>query len=1210
METERKNSAPPVVIQPKNVFGIRSDVKGNVHFTVKQEVLYPVGALLAIHDYETDKQKFLRFNENSVPLVIAMSPNKKFIGVAEKFGKCWINIYDMSTVKKKKTLYLPNDVPHPEVEQLAFTYDSKGIAVLSKEPDAFLTIFFLDKAETVVMGRASNSNHKNLTSLHISCNLSDTGMVAVGGDYTLKLMSRQDKTFTTIGSITGEHKIVTSLTWISGDMLIVGTSVGKLLLVEGGEQKAFYCALTTDEIDLTIKEDNIESMQPFTPTDAPREDVKCLTYFSKGFCYSIHNVLYVYERLPNHNYKKKSIITIPMDLYDKKLYCIENVAINKSMDTVVVTPKHNQIYYSMLYVPEMLNAEKLEFKKLGEPLHIDGIISMSVCAWKPIIMTASLDQTIRIWNYETGKVELVKKYLVDVSVVALHPSGLLVCVGFLDNMQLKEVMLDTLKGIKTFNFPRCQDAMFSHQGHLLACAWENLISIISVFSFDVVVTLRGHSSNVTCVQWSNDDHYVFSCGTQGAVYEWKVATGERTNEAIQKRCEYRSLAVTKDMVSTYAVSKSGHMREIANSNIVREIPFPNSVPLTCVALARSDLVLFVASEQGHLYNIQIPFMEAGGGTCTNFRFFHNSINKMKITFNDKLLATGTADGTLVIWTIMNNEGRVEPFDVDLGKNVDIIISRTELMEKNSMIGSLERRIVEQLAEFQYQNKQNDAFASEKMRDIQSEYCAAIEALKTKNEEMEADHVAQFNVISENISQMKDEHAAKLMEIEAEFNGKILNEYDKTNTLKLRMEHMRDEYEMKLRKSAGCLQDTIEALETDFKKQLHERQDLIGELMKQLEFQKKEFSETKRQIELDNDRKIVELKVNYEKKLKSENDMLLKCRAEAGVTHKKFLNVTNNCDELSKEKDLLVAEHRKTRLTIRNLQKDVEELKYEIESRDQTIRQKEIRVNELLRKNEELEKNKQVLNYKIIEQKSQLEPREREIQEKKDEITNMEKMLEKLEHTKSKLELQMSELKDKLRSTKKESESERGQNINFRSLIQRMSSDIYHLSGYVQQPVQLKAEVMKLFQRYSDDKSLNKSIESDIEVENAFLRQRHYLEKQLERALQKVKWAEANNNTGKLLKDNIKLVTELNFMRKEMNELQKTNLNMESILGISGKYLPTAIAREKLAKACADFEEIELNHAQVVEKLQKQIQALSQENHDIRSELIEKSSTKI
>lgn len=87
METETKNSVSPVTIQPKNVFGIRVDVKGNVNFTVKQEVMYPVAGILAIHDYETNKQKFLRFNENSVPLVIAMSANKKFIAVAEKFGK-------------------------------------------------------------------------------------------------------------------------------------------------------------------------------------------------------------------------------------------------------------------------------------------------------------------------------------------------------------------------------------------------------------------------------------------------------------------------------------------------------------------------------------------------------------------------------------------------------------------------------------------------------------------------------------------------------------------------------------------------------------------------------------------------------------------------------------------------------------------------------------------------------------------------------------------------------------------------------------------------------------------------------------------------------------------------------------------------------------------------------------------------------------------
>lgn len=44
-----------------------------------------------------------------------------------------------------------------------------------------MTIFFFDKAETVIMGRVSNSGQKTLSAIHLACNLSDTGLVAVGG---------------------------------------------------------------------------------------------------------------------------------------------------------------------------------------------------------------------------------------------------------------------------------------------------------------------------------------------------------------------------------------------------------------------------------------------------------------------------------------------------------------------------------------------------------------------------------------------------------------------------------------------------------------------------------------------------------------------------------------------------------------------------------------------------------------------------------------------------------------------------------------------------------------------------------------------------------------------------------------------------------------------------------------------------------------------
>ena len=80
-------SLQSINIQPKNVFGLRSDVKGNINFTAKQEVIYPVAGVLSVHNYNTNKQKFLRFAENSVPTIITMSGNRKMLAVAEKFKK-------------------------------------------------------------------------------------------------------------------------------------------------------------------------------------------------------------------------------------------------------------------------------------------------------------------------------------------------------------------------------------------------------------------------------------------------------------------------------------------------------------------------------------------------------------------------------------------------------------------------------------------------------------------------------------------------------------------------------------------------------------------------------------------------------------------------------------------------------------------------------------------------------------------------------------------------------------------------------------------------------------------------------------------------------------------------------------------------------------------------------------------------------------------
>lgn len=75
--------AAPIAIQPKFVYGLRSDIKGNIHFLENQEVVYPVAGVIAIHDYKIHKQTFLRLAENHTPTVIVISPNRKLLAISE-----------------------------------------------------------------------------------------------------------------------------------------------------------------------------------------------------------------------------------------------------------------------------------------------------------------------------------------------------------------------------------------------------------------------------------------------------------------------------------------------------------------------------------------------------------------------------------------------------------------------------------------------------------------------------------------------------------------------------------------------------------------------------------------------------------------------------------------------------------------------------------------------------------------------------------------------------------------------------------------------------------------------------------------------------------------------------------------------------------------------------------------------------------------------
>lgn len=120
-----------------------------------------------------------------------------------------------------------------------------------------------------------------------------------------------------------------------------------------------------------------------------RRPVNCLTQFPNGFCYAIHNALYVFEKDKTYmRFMKKTVIKIPIKIYADELYEIIQVSINVVADTVIVTAKHNQIYIGMPFATDTMKLQFLEFKVLGESLHTFSIIDLAVCLWKTIVLSA------------------------------------------------------------------------------------------------------------------------------------------------------------------------------------------------------------------------------------------------------------------------------------------------------------------------------------------------------------------------------------------------------------------------------------------------------------------------------------------------------------------------------------------------------------------------------------------------------------------------------------------------------------------------------------------------------------------------------------------------------------------------------------------------------------------------------------------------------
>jgi WD40 repeat protein len=152
------------VAQLKQVIGLRGNVTNCIGYQDEQTIIYPAGSNVIIYNIDQKTQKFIPNTEKSTGLTtMCISQNKRYIAIAEKIGeKPLVSIYDLHTLRKRKTLNIP-DTQANEVISMSFSPDSKNLITQTGGPDYLLNYWSWEKSKVMAFLKITANLPPNAT---------------------------------------------------------------------------------------------------------------------------------------------------------------------------------------------------------------------------------------------------------------------------------------------------------------------------------------------------------------------------------------------------------------------------------------------------------------------------------------------------------------------------------------------------------------------------------------------------------------------------------------------------------------------------------------------------------------------------------------------------------------------------------------------------------------------------------------------------------------------------------------------------------------------------------------------------------------------------------------------------------------------------------------------------------------------------------------
>ena len=497
-------------LQKKCVLGVNTAVKGGVLLLDEEQVLYSSGNHVLVWNKYKRIQVFVHQCSNGEEIqLLSLCSSRKQIAIAVKSVKNGhhLIIYDAITYKRKKVIKLQNVEDNSDVISLSFSQDGKQILVLRDAPFYFLSLWNIEKtAKAVASIRLATPSGKQMRTAQLkpSSDNSKEIVVCASGKGIIRFFKVVDGIFRPITvNLRREQQNYIVQRWLSSDVLILGTDLNELIVIQKFDMKN------------VVKIDGWE------------ECITSMTTFSQGVIVGAADGSL---RIYNCTNETQYVPTFAKSVIDGSNNLLEIVSIDKTPteEFLICFESSGKVSSYPLSDNEHAMGETMIPCFHTPSLNGDSCITcMDICLFKPILATGGSDKTVRFWNYKTNNFEITSQFDNDIISLSLHPSSLQILICSHSHVELNYIYDKELKQIWRRDKQQLLSCKFSNGGQYFALTCGPYVQVYDTYKFEQICTLRGHSARIETIAWRQDDQEVATIGLDGVVCKWNVSNGKR-----------------------------------------------------------------------------------------------------------------------------------------------------------------------------------------------------------------------------------------------------------------------------------------------------------------------------------------------------------------------------------------------------------------------------------------------------------------------------------------------------------------------------------------------------------------------------------------------------------------------------------------------------------------------------------------------------------